>query len=160
MLEQKDLDLLKDLVKSVVDERIERSESKLESLIGGLKETQDTMLKTQGTMQNDIRMLKETQDTMLKTQGTMQNDIRMLKKTQNTILEEVDDLKQNQNFILVEIGRTQNYLEKRINKVERKLDEMDQFYRITKLENSATKEFIRICDNLTERVERLERKMA
>ena len=153
MLEQKDLDLLKDLVKSVVDERIERSESKLESLIGGLKETQDTMLKTQGTMQNDIRMLKETQD-------TMQNDIRMLKKTQNTILGEVDDLKQNQNFILVEIGRTQNYLEKRINKVERKLDEMDQFYRITKLENSTTKEFIRICNNLTERVERLERKMA
>lgn len=153
MLEQKDLDLLKDLVKSVVDERIERSESKLESLIGGLKETQDTMLKTQGTMQKDIRMLKETQ-------GTMQNDIRMLKKTQNTILGEVDDLKQNQNFILVEIGRTQNYLEKRINKVERKLDEMDQFYRITKLENSTTKEFIRICDNLTERVERLERKMA
>ena len=93
-------------------------------------------------------------------QSTMQNDIRSLKKTQGTTVEEVKDLKQNQEFIVGEIGRTQTYLEKRIDKAERKLDEVGQFYRITRLDNSTTTELVKICDDLTDRVERLERKMA
>ena len=209
MLEQKDLDMLKNMVQSVVDDRMEKSERKMESMLGSLKETQDAMqkdirmlkeiqgvmqedirmlkekqdamqetqstmqedirslketqsavLKTQRTIQRDIRMLKKTQNTMSMRQSTMQNDIRSLKKTQGTTVEEVKDLKQNQEFIVGEIGRTQTYLEKRIDKVERKLDEVGQFYRITRLDNSTTTELIKICDDLTDRVERLERKMA
>ena len=202
MLEQKDLDMLKNMVQSVVDDRMEKSERKMESMLGSLKETQDAMqedirmlketqsamqedirmlketqstmqedirslketqsavLKTQRTIQRDIRMLKKTQNTMSMRQSTMQNDIRSLKKTQGTTLEEVKDLKQNQEFIVGEIGRTQTYLEKRIDKAERKLDEVGQFYRITRLDNSTTTELIKICDDLTDRVERLERKMA
>lgn len=216
MLEQKDLDMLKNMVQSVVDDRMQKSERKMESMLGSLNETQDAMQKTQRVMQEDIRMLKETQSAMqedirmlkekqdamqeiqstmqedirslketqsavLKTQRTIQRDIRMLKKTQNTMsmrqstmqndirslkktqgttLEEVKDLKQNQEFIVGEIGRTQTYLEKRIDKAERKLDEVGQFYRITRLDNSTTTELIKICDDLTDRVERLERKMA
>jgi chromosome segregation ATPase len=237
MLEQKDLDMLKNMVQSVVDDRMEKSERKMESMLGSLKETQDAMqkdirmlkeiqgvmqedirmlkekqdamqetqstmqedirslketqstmqedirslketqstmqedirslketqsavLKTQRTIQRDIRMLKKTQNTMSMKQSTMQNDIRSLKKTQGTTVEEVKDLKQNQEFIVGEIGRTQTYLEKRIDKVERKLDEVGQFYRITRLDNSTTTELVKICDDLTDRVERLERKMA
>ena len=209
MLEQKDLDMLKNMVQSVVDDRMEKSERKMESMLGSLKETQDAMqkdirmlkeiqgvmqedirmlkekqdamqetqstmqedirslketqsavLKTQRTIQRDIRMLKKTQNTMSMRQSTMQNDIRSLKKTQGTTVEEVKDLKQNQEFIVGEIGRTQTYLEKRIDKVERKLDEVGQFYRITRLDNSTTTELVKICDDLTDRVERLERKMA
>lgn len=209
MLEQKDLDMLKNMVQSVVDDRMEKSERKMESMLGSLKETQDAMqkdirmlkeiqgvmqedirmlkekqdamqetqstmqedirslketqsavLKTQRTIQRDIRMLKKTQNTMSMRQSTMQNDIRSLKKTQGTTLEEVKDLKPNQEFIVGEIGRTQTYLEKRIDKVERKLDEVGQFYRITRLDNSTTTELVKICDDLTDRVERLERKMA
>ena len=216
MLEQKDLDMLKNMVQSVVDDRMEKSERKMESMLGSLKETQDAMqedirmlketqsamqedirmlketqstmqedirslketqstmqedirslketqsavLKTQRIIQRDIRMLKKTQNTMSMRQSTMQNDIRSLKKTQGTTLEEVKDLKQNQEFIVGEIGRTQTYLEKRIDKVERKLDEVGQFYRITRLDNSTTTELVKICDDLTDRVERLERKMA
>ena len=216
MLEQKDLDMLKNMEQSVVDDRMEKSERKMESMLGSLKETQDAMqedirmlketqsamqedirmlketqstmqedirslketqstmqedirslketqsavLKTQRIIQRDIRMLKKTQNTMSMRQSTMQNDIRSLKKTQGTTLEEVKDLKQNQEFIVGEIGRTQTYLEKRIDKAERKLDEVGQFYRITRLDNSTTTELIKICDDLTDRVERLERKMA
>ena len=223
MLEQKDLDMLKNMVQSVVDDRMKKSERKMESMLGSLKETQDAMqkdirmlkeiqgvmqedirmlkekqdamqetqstmqedirslketqstmqedirslketqsavLKTQRTIQRDIRMLKKTQNTMSMRQSTMQNDIRSLKKTQGTTVEEVKDLKQNQEFIVGEIGRTQTYLEKRIDKVERKLDEVGQFYRITRLDNSTTTELVKICDDLTDRVERLERKMA
>ena len=216
MLEQKDLDMLKNMVQSVVDDRMEKSERKMESMLGSLKETQDAMqedirmlketqsamqedirmlketqstmqedirslketqstmqedirslketqsavLKTQRIIQRDIRMLKKTQNTMSMRQSTMQNDIRSLKKTQGTTVEEVKDLKQNQEFIVGEIGRTQTYLEKRIDKVERKLDEVGQFYRITRLDNSTTTELVKICDDLTDRVERLERKMA
>ena len=209
MLEQKDLDMLKNMVQSVVDDRMEKSERKMESMLGGLKETQDAMqedirmlketqsamqedirmlkekqdamqetqstmqedirslketqsavLKTQRTIQRDIRMLKKTQNTKSMRQSTMQNDIRSLKKTQGTTVEEVKDLKQNQEFIVGEIGRTQTYLEKRIDKAEQKLDEVGQFYRITRLDNSTTTELVKICDNLTDRVERLERKMA
>ena len=71
MLEQKDLDMLKNMGQSVVDDRMEKSERKMESMLGGLKETQDAMQKTQRVMQEDIRMFKETQDAMQKTQSDM-----------------------------------------------------------------------------------------
>ncbi len=139
---------------------LKETQSTMQEDIRSLKETQSAVLKTQRTIQRDIRMLKKTQNTMSMKQSTMQNDIRSLKKTQGTTVEEVKDLKQNQEFIVGEIGRTQTYLEKRIDKVERKLDEVGQFYRITRLDNSTTTELVKICDDLTDRVERLERKMA
>ncbi len=121
MLEQRDLDTLKSMLESVIDDRFQE-----------LKEAQSAMA-------GDISSLKETQ-------ADMANDI--------------SDLKSNQEFMLEEIGRTQSSLEKKIEKVEQKIDEIDRFYRIRKIEDGNTGMLIQMYQKLSERVEKLEVKMA
>ena len=46
--------------------------------------------------------------------------------------------RESENMILEELDRVQINLEKRIDKVQKNLDELNQYYRITKLENDNT----------------------
>ena len=49
---------------------------------------------------------------------------------------------------------------RKIDRVSRRLDEIDQFYRIRKLEDDNTVVLMRGYHDLSERVEKLERRMA
>ena len=46
--------------------------------------------------------------------------------------------RESENMILEELDRVQTNLEKRIDKVQKNLDELNQYYRITKLGNDNT----------------------
>ena len=61
-----------------------------------------------------------------------QRDLEMLKGVMDTRFRE------SENMILEELDRVQINLEKRIDKVQKNLDELNQYYRITKLENDNT----------------------
>ena len=69
-------------------------------------------------------------------------------------------LSESENLILEEIERTRNILEIRINMVKRNLDELNQYYQITKLENDNTALLLKMIDELSRRVEELEKKTA
>lgn len=71
-----------------------------------------------------------------------------------------DRLSKTEDFILDEIGRTQTYLENKIDQVQKNIEELNQYYRITKLENDNTTLLLKIIDELTKRVEELENKIA
>ena len=103
MLEQKDLDILKNMMESIMDERLAKSEE--------------------------------------------------------SILDKVDErLARSETFILDEIERTRDILEGKIEKVQKNLDELNQYYRITKLENDNTALLLK--DELSRRVEELEKRTA
>lgn len=62
-----------------------------------------------------------------------QKDIDMIRQV---VREEVDErASKTEDFLLDEIGRTQTYLEKQITKVKKNMEELSQYYRITKLES-------------------------
>ncbi|MDE6517262.1 MAG: hypothetical protein K2L18_05380, partial [Acetatifactor sp.] len=69
-------------------------------------------------------------------------------------------LAESENLILEEMERTRYILEKNIDKVQKNLDELNQYYRITKLENDNTALLLKMIDELTRRVEELEKKTA
>ena len=69
-------------------------------------------------------------------------------------------LAKSENLILEEMERTRNILEKRIDKVQKNLDELNQYYRITKLENDNTSLLLKMIDELSRRVEELEKRTA
>ena len=105
MLEQKDLDILKNMMESIMDERLAKSEE--------------------------------------------------------SILDKVDErLARSETFILDEIERTRDILEGKIEKVQKNLDELNQYYRITKLENDNTALLLKMIDELSRRVEELEKRTA
>ena len=105
MLEQKDLDILKNMMESIMDERLAKSEE--------------------------------------------------------SILDKVDErLARSETFILDEIERTRDILEGKIEKVQKNLDELNQYYRITKLENDNMALLLKMIDELSRRVEELEKRTA
>lgn len=67
---------------------------------------------------------------------------------------------ESENLILEELERTRNILEQRIDQVQRNLDELNQYYRITKLENDNTALLLKMIDELSRRIEELEKRTA
>lgn len=94
MLEQKDLEMIKDIVENVVQNSENKMESKMETLIS-------------------------------------ESENRMESKVKSLIHE-------SENMILEELDRVQVNLGKRIDKVEQNLDELNQYYRIIKLDHDNT----------------------
>ena len=99
--------------------------------------------------QDDIKLLKGMMESVI--------DERMPKVMESVIDER---LSKTENFMLDEIGRTQVYLENKINKVQKNLEELNQYYRITKLENDNTALLLKMIDELSKRGEELEKKTA
>ena len=67
---------------------------------------------------------------------------------------------QTESLLLDEIGRTQTYLEKHITEVKKNMEELSQYYRITKLESDNTTLLLKMIDQLNRRVEELEKRTA
>lgn len=65
-----------------------------------------------------------------------------------------------ENILLDEIGRVQNYLEKQIAQVQKNLEELQQYYRITKLENDNTALLLKMIETLQRDVDELKKKTA
>lgn len=131
MLEQKDLERLKNMMESVMKGT---EESILEKVDGKLEKTEKSIL--------------EKVD-------------EKLEKTVESILEKVDKkIVGSESLVLDEIERTRSHLEKHIEKVEKNLDELNQYYRITKLESDNTALLLKLIDDLSKRVEKLEKRTA
>ena len=150
MLEQRDLDILRGMMESVMDTRLTSAKEEiLEVMDRRLAETEERIL---GKV--DVR-LAETEERIL---GKV--DMR-LSETKEEILEVMDErLTSSENLVLEEVGRTRNILEDKVNKVQQNMDEISQYYRITKLENDNTALVLKSVQELTKRVEALEQKIA
>lgn len=71
-----------------------------------------------------------------------------------------DKVTQSGNMILEEIDRVQGILQQNIKIVEKNLEELQQYYRITKLENDNAMLLLKLVDELSRRVTELENKTA
>ncbi len=79
-----------------------------------------------------------------------------------TIVEDVVDkrITESENLILKYVDDTRKTLEKQIEQVRKNMEELNQYYRITKLENDNTALLLKMVDGLSKRVEELEKKTA
>ncbi|MBS5387215.1 MAG: hypothetical protein KHY31_07520 [Clostridiales bacterium] len=82
-------------------------------------------------------------------------------KTEKLLLGEIDKrVEKTESLLLDEIGRTQVYLENKIDMVKQNIDELNQYYRITKLENENTTLLLQMITDLKREVEILKQKIA
>ncbi len=131
-MEQKDLELIKNVIVSVMGERLEKSEASM------LKRMDERFEKSEASM------LKRMDERFEKSEASM--------------LKRMDErFEKSENLILDELERTRNILEKQISRVQSDMDEMKQYYRITRLENSNASMLLKITEDLLRRVEVLER---
>lgn len=65
-----------------------------------------------------------------------------------------------EKLLLDEMGRVQTYLDKQISKVQKNMEELQQYYRITRLENDNTALLLKMIETLQKDVEELKKKTA
>ena len=88
----------------------------------------------------------------------MKEEISESEKQMEAVMEK--KLSESENLILEEMERTRTILEKQIEHVRKNLDELSQYYRITKLENDNTAMLLKMIDDLSRRVGELEKRTA
>ena len=93
------------------------------------------------------------------------NDIEIIRKlfqeeTNQSEKRLTEIIENRTGFLIEEMDRLQSNLEKKVERLQKNLDEINQYYRITKLENDNTTLMIQIMNDLIKRIEDLERKTA
>lgn len=81
-------------------------------------------------------------------------DIEAIAKIINTRADKTEKI------LLDELERTRNGLAHQIETVKKNLEEINQYYRITKLENDNTALLLKMIDELSKRVAELEKRTA
>lgn len=89
----------------------------------------------------------------------------IMQESEERIMEKFDQklqraLRQTENGLLEEMDRMRESLEEKIANVDKKVDNLETYYRITKLENDNTSILLKIVGDLQERVTVLEKKTA
>ena len=89
----------------------------------------------------------------------------IMQESEERIMEKFDQklqraLRETENGLLEEMDRMRESLEEKIANVDKKVDNLETYYRITKLENDNTSILLKIVGDLQERVIVLEKKKA
>ncbi len=85
----------------------------------------------------------------------------LITKSESKILTEMDKrFKESENLILDELDRTRNILEDKIEAVRRNMDELSQYYRITKLESDNTSLLLQMITRMDKEIEELKQRIA
>ena len=115
--------------------------------------------------QQDIMILKNMMESVMDEKLAVQEASILAKVDEKlaqmevSILEKVDEkIAKTENLILEELERTRDILEEKIQRVQNNIDELNQYYNITKLEKDNTILFLKRVDELEKRVEKLEEK--
>ena len=101
------------------------------------------------------------EDNKMLDEKDLQSIAGLITKTESKILTEMDKrFTQSENLILDELDRTRSIMEKKIEVVQRNIDELSQYYRITKLESDNTTLLLQMINDLRKEVEELKQKIA
>lgn len=102
--------------------------------------------------QRDLNTLKDMMESVVNENST---------KLGTSILGEMDKrLEKTETSILDETERTRDIIEKQIERIQKNMEDLNQYYRITKLENDNTALLLKMIEELSKRVEDLEKKTA
>ena len=116
-----------------------------------------------GTMDVKLEHLENRIDQKLESlENRMVNTMdTKIEKLENRMIDTMDvKIRDSENLLLEEMERTRTILENKIDKIQKNVDNLNQYYQIAKLENDNLRLVIESVQNLTKRVEVLEGKSA
>ena len=98
-----------------------------------------------------------------------QKDIELLRNlmtevvtaSEKNILKQMDEkITHSENLILNELDTVQEHLESEVQKVQKNLEELQQYYRISKLENDNTSLLLKMYNDMQKEIAELKAKIA
>ena len=127
----------------------------LENKVTGLEDRMTGFEDRMAGLENKVTGLEDGQ------QNILQQIDEKITASEERMMQKMDEkLTHSENLILHELDRVQEHLETDVQKVERNLEELQQYYRITKLENDNTSLLLKMYNNMQKEIEELKAKIA
>lgn len=127
----------------------------LENKVTGLEDRMTGFEDRMTGLENKVTGLEDGQ------QNILQQIDEKITASEERMMQKMDEkLTHSENLILHELDRVQEHLETDVQKVERNLEELQQYYRITKLENDNTSLLLKMYNNMQKEIEELKAKIA
>lgn len=127
----------------------------LENKVTGLEDRMTGFEDRMTGLENKVTGLEDGQ------QNILQQIDEKITASEERMMQKMDEkLTHSENLILHELDRVQERLETDVQKVERNLEELQQYYRITKLENDNTSLLLKMYNNMQKEIEELKAKIA
>ena len=127
----------------------------LENKVTGLEDRMTGFEDRMTGLENKVTGLEDGQ------QNILQQIDEKITASEERMMQKMDEkLTHSENLILHELDRVQEQLETDVQKVERNLEELQQYYRITKLENDNTSLLLKMYNNMQKEIEELKAKIA
>ena len=136
-----------------MDVKLEHLENRIDQKLESLENRMDQKLES---LENRMdQKLESLENRMVNTMDTK------IEKLENRMIDTMDvKIRDSENLLLEEMERTRTILENKIDKIQKNVDNLNQYYQIAKLENDNLRLVIESVQNLTKRVEVLEGKSA
>ena len=126
-----------------------------------LEERQISMEKRQASLEQRQISMEKRQAAMEKRQASLEDGQKSLMQGQHEIRLELDRrITESEYMILNELDRVQERFDTKFTRIEKNLEEIQQYYRIDRLENDNTTLLLKLHDDIQKRVAELERKTA
>ena len=171
MLDKNDIKLMREMIeettrKTVREEFVPIKEEmrEIREEQKAIREEQKAIREEQTAIREEQKAIREEQKAIREEQKTIREEQKSFREEQREIRKELvrirEDMERLENSLLDEIARTQTYLERKIEELKKKVDEMDQYYRIRHLEDENVTILLKMCENLQRRLERVESRIA
>lgn len=115
-----------------------------------------------GIFREETASLREEMTGLHKETASLRVEFQQnLEKTEKNILEVLrKEIRASGNSTLEEVDRLQEIMERRIGEVNEKIENVERYYRISRLENDNTTLVLQIVEDYGRRLEKLERVIA
>ena len=147
-----------------IDQKLESLENRMDQKLESLESRMDQKLESlESRMDQKLESLESRMDQKLESlENRMVNTMNTkIEKLENRMIDTMDvKIRDSENLLLEEMERTRTILENKIDKIQKNVDNLNQYYQIAKLENDNLRLVIESVQNLTKRVEVLEGKSA
>ena len=140
---------------------MEKRQEALEERQISMEKRQASLEQRQISMEERQASLEQRQISMEKRQASLEDGQKSLMQGQHEIRLELDRrITESENMILNELDRVQERFDTKFTRIEKNLEEIQQYYRIDRLENDNTTLLLKLHDDIQKRVAELERKTA
>lgn len=115
-----------------------------------------------GIFREETASLREEMTGLHKETASLRVEFQQnLEKTEKNIMEVLrKEIRASENSTLEEVDRLQEIMERRIGEVNEKIENVERYYRISRLENDNTTLVLQIVEDYGRRLEKLERVIA
>ena len=138
-------------------------ETKMLQAIRGIFREETASLREEVTgLHKETASLREEMTGLHKETASLRVEFQQnLEKTEKNILEVLrKEIRASENSTLEEVDRLQEIMERRIGEVNEKIENVERYYRISRLENDNTTLVLQIVEDYGRRLEKLERVIA